>query len=344
MMQCKQTFWAAAVCLAGMAGTAHAVTVAYWRFEDKNGLPAVAGDFLRSTPAGGGTTSGGNIVDITSDTSGNSNELRTFHSPNDPSSPDGVQRLETSPEYTLDTPGLIVPRTGAANLLSFEFDAAPGTPQQPPGTLPNNAAEDDIYSLDNENVGGPINSMVLNQYTIEGAFKIDTLGRFQSIMAKDGSVGGDGGVGPGPLPPMNVKLFNDNTFNIETFDGAGAFHKITANDLAVANQWYKFAVVNDGATLSLYLDSSDGNGYVLQNQQAAVSGGLFNNDSVWAVGRGWFSGVNDFFDGQIDEVRISDVALSPGEFLFVPEPSAAALGLLALVGGGWLTKRRGGKS
>jgi len=137
------------------ADAASAAAQAYWRFEDKNGLPAVAGDFLRSTPAPGGTTSGGNTVDVTSDSSGNGNELRTFHSPNDPTSPDGVQRLETSPAYTLNTPSLIVPQTGAANLFAFDFDGAPGTPQQPPGTLPNSAAPDDIYSLDNENVGAP---------------------------------------------------------------------------------------------------------------------------------------------------------------------------------------------
>jgi hypothetical protein len=331
---------AAAVLVAPLA--AQAATQAYWRFEDKNGLPAIPGDTLRSTPAGGGTTSGGNTVDLTSDSSGNGNELRTFHSPNDPTSPDGVQRLDTSPEYVLDTPALIVPQTGAPNLLAFDFDRAPGQDQQPPGTLPNNAAPDDIYSQDNENQAGPINAMVFNQYTIEGAFNVDTLGLFQSVAVKDGSVGDVGGVGPGPLPSMNVKLFADNTFNIETFDAAGAFHKVTANDLMVADRWYKFAAVNDGSTLSLYLDSSDGNGYVLQTQQAAVSGGLFNNDSVWAVGRGWFNGVNDFFDGQIDEVRISDVALSPSEFLFViPEPSTSLMLVAALVGCGLHSRRRG---
>jgi hypothetical protein len=89
---------------------ASAATQAYWRFEDKNGLPAVAGDFLRSTPAPGGTTSGGNTIDVTSDFSGNGNELRTFHSPNDPTSPDGAQRLETSPEYILGTPAAIIPK------------------------------------------------------------------------------------------------------------------------------------------------------------------------------------------------------------------------------------------
>jgi hypothetical protein len=298
---------------------------------------------LRSTPAGGGTTSGGNVVDVTSDSSDNGNELRTFHSPNDPTSPDGVQRLETSPEYTLNTPSLIVPQTGAPNLLAFDFDGTPGTPQQPPGTLPNSAAPDDIYSLDNENVAGPINNMVFNQYTMEGAFRIDALNRWQSILVKDGNVGDGSGVGPGPLPAFNLKIFIDNTLHVETFDGAGAFHNIAADNLMQTGVWYKYAVVNDGATLSLFLDSSDGNGYVLQTQTAPISGGaLFNNDSVWAVGRGWFNGVNDFFDGQIDEVRISDVALNPAEFLFViPEPSSSLMLVAALVGCGLHSRRCG---
>jgi hypothetical protein len=161
-------------------------------------------------------------------------------------------------------------------------------------------------------------------------------------MVKDGNVGTGGGLDPaGPLPAFNVKLFDNNTLNVETFDGAGAPHLITANAPVSAATWYKFAVVNDGSMLQLYLDS--GGGYVLQSDQEAVSGGaLFNNDSVWAVGRGWFFGVNDFFDGQIDEVRISDVALQPSQFLFspIPEPSSASLTALGLAGCGWAARKR----
>jgi hypothetical protein len=320
---------AAAVCA---GASARAATQAYWRFEDKNGSPAVAGDFLQSTPAGGGTVSGGNVVDVTSDSSGNGNVLRTFHSPNDPNSSDGVQRLETSPSYTLNTPGGIVPQTGAANLLSFDFDGAPGS--DPPA--PTDAGGDDIYSQGKENEAGAVNSINFTQYTVEGAFRVDTLGRFQSIVVKDGNVGNNAGAngGAGPLPPFNVKLFNNDTLNIETFDGSGAFRAIQADAPVASGQWYKFAVVNDGAALKMYLDS--GGGYVLQSQQAAISGGaLFANDANWAVGRGWFGGPNDSFDGQIDEVRISDIALAPTQFLFaVPEPAAMTTAAIALAG--WL--------
>jgi Concanavalin A-like lectin/glucanases superfamily len=319
---------AAALCLAGSWTAAQAATVAQWRFEDKNGLPAIAGDFLRSTPAGGGDASAGNIVDVTSDSSGNGNELRTFHSPNVPTSTDGVQRLETSPTYTLTTPGPIIPQTLAPNLLAFDFDAAPGS--DPPA--PPNAGGDDIYSRDANNVAGPINGLNLAQYTVEGAFRADTLNRFQSVVVKDGNVGGGGGVGAGPLPPFVVKLFDNNTLNIETFDASGAFRAIQSNAPVSSGTWYKFAVVNNGANLQLYLDS--GSGYVLQTQQAPIAmGGLWPTNEPWAVGRGWFNGPNDFFDGQIDEIRISDTALRPGQFLFslVPEPHSCVLLVLGVL-------------
>ena len=52
----------------------------------------------------------------------------------------------------------------------------------------------------------------------------------------------------------------------------------------------------------------------------------------------WDGGIADWADGAIDEVRISDVALSPSQFLWVPEPATLALagiGLLALLAAAW---------
>jgi hypothetical protein len=223
----------------------------------------------------------------------------------------------------------VIPQTLAPNLLAFDFDAAPGS--DPPA--PANAGGDDIYSRDQNNVAGPLNGLNLTQYTVEGAFRVDTLNRFQSIVVKDGNVGGGGGVGAGPLPPFVVKLFNNNTLNIETFDGSGAFRAIQADAPVLSGTWYKFAAVNDGASLRLYLDS--GAGYALQSQQAPVAGGgLWPTNEPWSVGRGWFNGPNDSFDGQIDEIRISDSALSPGQFQFsaIPEPHSVSLALVAVLG------------
>lgn len=336
MIVFRQAGLVCALVLLGLCTVAQAATVAYWRFEDKNGIPAIAGDSLRSFPAGGGNASDGNIVDVSNDSSGNGNVLRVFHSPNDPLSADGVQRLETSPTYTGVTPIAVIPRTGAPNLLAFDFDGAPGSDAPAPA----DAGGDDIYSRDANNVEGPVDALNLVQYTIEGAFRADTLGRFQSIMVKDGNIGNGGGAngGAGPLPGFNVKLFNDNTLHVETFDGSGAFRSLAADLPMAAEVWYKFAVVNDGATMQLYLDRSNGSGYVLQSAQQPISGGaLFNYDQPWAMGRGWFNGPNDAFDGQIDEVRISDVALGRSQLLFstIPEPKSLLLCFVALVCCAW---------
>ena len=89
--------------------------------------------------------------------------------------------------------------------------------------------------------------------------------------------------------------------------------------------------------MSLYLDSLDGNGYVLQGS-TPVSGALFDSAGTWTVGRGYFNGnISDWTDGRIDEVRIHDTALDPSLFLNVPEPATA---LLLLLGAGLLAVRR----
>jgi hypothetical protein len=46
-----------------------------------------------------------------------------------------------------------------------------------------------------------------------------------------------------------------------------------------------------------------------------MSGGLFASDATWVVGRGFFNnGIADWFDGHIDEVRISDHAWTRRSF------------------------------
>ena len=64
-------------------------------------------------------------------------------------------------------------------------------------------------------------------------------------------------------------------------------------------QWYYAAVVDDGETLSLYLDRNDENGYVLQGQ-VAVDGALFQGTEIAFDGDEDIDG-NDFLSWQRGE-------------------------------------------
>ena len=72
----------------------------------------------------------------------------------------------------------------------------------------------------------------------------------------------------------------------------------------------------------------------------------------WTIGRAQFNGgPADWFDGTIDEVRITNSAPSPSDFLFadpvvgvgaatVPEPASALLTVLPLFGAAMVRRRR----
>ena len=66
----------------------------------------------------------------------------------------------------------------------LRFDAG-ARPARAAGTPPNNAGADDIYSLNGDGVGGPLNSYSFPAFTVEASFKIDALDRFQIIVGKD---------------------------------------------------------------------------------------------------------------------------------------------------------------
>jgi len=107
--------------------------------------------------------------------------------------------------------------------------------------------------------------------------------------------------------------------------------------------WFHVAVtyngnLSDPSSLQLFWTKLDD-----ANTQAALlasgnmNGWLRQQDTDFAIGNELrdFNGNTEGFNGNIDEVRISDIARTADQFLFVPEPSAAALaglGALALIG------------
>lgn len=94
---------------------------------------------------------------------------------------------------------------------------------------------------------------------------------------------------------------------------------LTSHIKVVTGKWYNLAAVSDGKMLRLYVGTPDGNGYKLDNS-IRISGpntSIMSANSTWTVGCGTVEGkLADQFFGRIDEVRISDKALSPKDLLF----------------------------
>lgn len=256
-----------------------------------------------NVPAG----TGGEAIynDTVVDSSGNNHHLRTW-------------ATSSAPAYTTATPSAFIqdgnggPVSGNTAALSFD-------------------GNDDLYS------GGSANSTALNAVNLT-AFTIETWVRFNDLIGWETFIGRDDNGNPGEAIGAEALVYfqkmgdGSNKIRFRAADSTGtgvAVHSLAA---IAANTWYHVAAVSDGLNISLYLNG------VIQ-ETAAMSGGLFNPvaDTIWTVGRGQYAGTNgDFLQGSMDEVRISDTALTSSQFL-IPEPSAALLGSLGLLG---LLRRR----
>lgn len=109
----------------------------------------------------------------------------------------------------------------------------------------------------------------------------------------------------------------------------------------VANTTYHVAATYNGSLAKLFVNgaevaSAGFTGFVTSNYQATIG-----NDPAYS-GASAATMQSSAFIGQIDEVRISNTALSPSEMLsatVVPEPGSAALALLGLGGAAWALRR-----
>jgi hypothetical protein len=272
----------------------NALESAYWRFEE-------------DIPVGQPVNPPNEAVVLDSI---NQNGMQAFEDFDDPNDPNDPVIPSSAPTYTSDVPPTAL-KSGLPNNKALDF-------------LPSPNGKDLHSSIKNIN-----NPIIENGFTLEAAFKPFSINRYQVIAGKDGK----------PNAGMNeqtlaLKMRGDtNELQIELFDKSNTIHGVRSSGPLVANQWYYAAVVNDGTNLSLYLDRNDGAGYVLQGTDPnPLSGALWEGvnpgvpgggfDTSWTIGRGMYNGgATDWFDGVIDEVRLTNSVLSPSQFLFAPPGS-----------------------
>ncbi|MBN2269513.1 MAG: hypothetical protein JXN61_02805, partial [Sedimentisphaerales bacterium] len=211
--------------------------------------------------------------------------------------------------WTADVTSATVPLTGAANALSM----------QNAGTYP--AAM--TWSEQSLPGGTNIETMTPAAFTIEASFKATTLSGYHTIVGRDDRYVATSN---GDLAALYFQVVPGNAVAFKFTDVAGYWHELISDPgVVTTGQWYDMVGVSDGLTMSLYLDNEliEQIDLTLSGSPdtalalGSASGGDWQS-GTWTVGRGLYAGGHvDRWFGYIDEIRISDSALDPLEFLQV---------------------------
>jgi hypothetical protein len=282
---------------------AQADTIAYWRFEGEGAAVPTDGAFAQDT---NGRTAIQPVGIPIPDLSGNGNRIFTWD--------DGPTGHIHRPTAT-GAPFTAVPQTGDANGWFIENS----------GAFPASFT----WSTQTAPTGTNLDTWTSTTWTIEASFYTDVLGGFRTVVGREGN---DVKTGEAAHAPLYFQKMSNDRFRIAYVDASGIAHEAVDPAAMVAGTWYHFAATSDGTTLKLYKKTGS-SGSFAEVASASLSGSanpaLINpgNDANghpwgWTVGRGRYGTSDDptqnhgdRWDGGIDEVRISDVALAPAEFL-----------------------------
>lgn len=298
--------WAPLLPLAAFTMQLSADTIAYWRFEGEGATLPSDGAFVQDTNGRTEVQSEGVPVP---DLSGNGNRLYTW----DNGSTGHIHRPAGG-----TSPFLVVPRTGQPNGWYIENEGAY------PASF--------TWSGQSNPTGTNLDTWTSLTWTIEASCYTNVLNGFSTVVGRDGNNVRPSEAG---LAPIYFQKMDAGMFRIAYVDAAGNFHQAVDPVQMTVGQWYHFAATCDGETLKLYKKIGMTGEYELvastdvswSDDPTMVDPGTDANGDPWGwtVGRGRYGTSNnpddnhvDRWDGGIDEVRISDVALEPADFLVSP--------------------------
>lgn len=302
-------FGVTALLAAMLAPAASAATMAYWRFEQG---PADALVSKGAVP--GGTAFHASVPD----SSGNGNDLSVWET-------GGGAGFA----YRANVGSAVIPQTGAANQFSIQ----------------NTGGGPAMFTSSTS----ALRTWTPSSFTFEASIRPEN-GGWRTFIGRDsqGAYAGDPN-----LAAMYFQITPDSQLAFKYVDLDGVWHEaVSASGLITGwnfnggspndAPWQHVAAVSNGSTLTVYLDN--GSGYTavassaLGTGNTALSAGAGDGGDwdagVFSVGRGLYGGGHgDRAYGLIDEIRISDVALSPSQFLnAIPEPGVGLLAALSLLG------------
>jgi len=263
------------------SGGAAVSPVAYWRFEEgTNGIHQANNDGYYK------------------DSSGNGNDLST-------------EVTETRSTANTDVPFSVVPQTGKSDTMARQFSGPPEIPDCNVGTFGAETSAKYVESVD------------LSSFTVECMVKPSAL-TWMCPLSKDGEPGWRkwGWVDQ----TFAIKFRGDGPINFQFWDKNSNMVYIATSWNYEIDKWYQIAAVYNEYTgiASLYIKKEGDADYILEGSTTtcwtpgnpAISGGMINQPYPWTVGRGMHWGIpKDAFQGIVDEVRISDTALYPSQFL-----------------------------
>jgi len=99
--------------------------------------------------------------------------------------------------------------------------------------------------------------------------------------------------------------------------GSGASYRITSDDSLSANTWYHVAVCKSGSSTKMFIDGTQTGSTFTDNVTYINTGRTLIGAEV-----SFGSGIDEFFNGYIDEFRISNMARYTSNFTAPAEPFA----------------------